>query len=174
MNDGDDGEVELGPAPRFSPFPFTLRQVQYALAVLRCGGSRRAADACGVSQPALSAQVAQLEDSLGVALIERDRRGVRANVAARPLLERMQELLVEAADLEELARRGVDALGGVLRLGVIPTIAPYLLPDLTRVVQVNHPELTILWTEGQTAPPLLGAEPGRAGRRRPRARSRCR
>lgn len=137
------------------PHPFTLRQLQYALAVASQGSFHAAAKACGVSQPALSAQVAQLEDALGVVLFERDRRGVRVTPGGKALLDRMDRLVGDGHALAEAARRASDPLRGTLRVGVIPTIAPYLLPALSARVRAALPELALLWTEEKT--PALAA-----------------
>ncbi|MEN9786693.1 MAG: hypothetical protein RLZZ299_1957 [Pseudomonadota bacterium] len=138
-----------------APHPFTLRQLQYALAIHDRGSFRAAAEACHVAQPSLSAQVAQLEDALGVVLFERDRRGVLPTPAGSVLLERMRRLVVDADALREAARRAGDPLDGTLRLGVIPTIAPYLLPTLAPRLREAFPRLSALWTEERT--PVLAA-----------------
>lgn len=133
-----------------APHPFTLRQLQYAVAVADLLSFRKAAQACFVSQPSLSAQLAQLEDALGVRLFERDRRGVLITVAGKALIERARTLLTEVEDLAELARRSGDPFSGQLRLGVIPTVSPYLLPPITRTLRKKYPALTTLWTEDRT------------------------
>lgn len=133
------------------PQPFTLRQLQYAVAVAESLSFRRAAESCHVSQPSLSAQLAQMEDALGVRLFERDRRRVILTGAGRELIERARIILRETDDLVELARRSSDPHSGTLRIGVIPTISPYLLPRLTAVLRTAYPRLTILWIEDKTA-----------------------
>src|SRR5262245_17076904 len=110
------------------PHPFTLRQLQYAIAVADSLGFRKAAERCGVSQPSLSAQLAQVEEALGVRLFERDRRRVLVTASGREILERARRALREADDLVEVARRAGDPLSRTLRIGVIPTISAYLLP----------------------------------------------
>src|SRR5688500_10833216 len=92
------------------PHPYTLRQLQYAVAVADSLSFRKAAERCHVSQPSLSAQLAQLEDVLGVRLFERDRRRVLVTVAAREILERARIILRESDDLLEVARRSTDPL----------------------------------------------------------------
>jgi LysR family transcriptional regulator, hydrogen peroxide-inducible genes activator len=133
-----------------APHPFTLRQLQYAVAVADALSFHRAAARCRVSQPSLSAQLAQLEDALGVKLFERDRRRVLPTAAGVQLIARARRLLVEADDLVEEARRVCDPLTGTLRIGVIPTISPYLLPRLTPALRESYPELTTLWIEDRT------------------------
>ena len=89
---------------------------------------RKAAEQCHVSQPSLSAQLAQLEEVLGVPLFERDRRRVLLTAAGKELVERARRLLVEADEFVEAARRAGDPLSGTMRLGVIPTISPTCCP----------------------------------------------
>lgn len=138
-----------------APHPFTLRQLQYALAIHDRGSFRAAAEACHVAQPSLSAQVAQLEEVLGVVLFERDRRRVLPTPAGEALLARMRRLVVDADALREEARRVHDPLDGTLRLGVIPTIAPYMLPTIAPRLREAFPRLSALWTEDRT--PVLAA-----------------
>jgi LysR family hydrogen peroxide-inducible transcriptional activator len=133
-----------------SPHPVSLRQLQYAVAVADALSFRRAAERCHVSQPSLSAQLAQLEDCLGVRLFERDRRRVLLTSAGQGLIERMRRVLIEADDLVEAARRAGDPLAGTLRIGVIPTISPYLLPSLTPHLRAEFPRLSVAWVEDRT------------------------
>jgi len=133
-----------------APQPFSLRQLQYAVAVADALSFRKAADRCHVSQPSLSAQLAQLEAVLGVRLFERDRRRVLISTAGHDILERARRVLVEADALRDVATRARDPLAGTLRIGVIPTLSPYLLPDLTPVLRSEYPRLTILWVEDKT------------------------
>ena len=145
---------------RLPPHPFTTRQLQYAIAVSETRSFRRAAELCGVSQPALSAQLAALEHALGARLFERDRRRVLPTPAGEALLTRARRVLVETDDLVEAARHLGDPLAGSLRIGVIPTISPYLLPDVVRVLRRAHPSLTVRWTEEKTATLVRALEEG--------------
>jgi LysR family transcriptional regulator, hydrogen peroxide-inducible genes activator len=135
---------------RSGPHPITLRQLQYALAVAEHRGFRKAADACAVAQPSLSAQIAQLESALGVVLFERLPRGLVITQAGSALLERARCTVREADDLVDAAERARDPLAGTVRIGVLPTIAPYLLPEMARVVRNRCPGLHILWFEEKT------------------------
>ncbi|WHZ13093.1 MAG: hydrogen peroxide-inducible genes activator [Burkholderiaceae bacterium] len=135
---------------KFEPHSFTLRQLQYAVAVADALSFRKAAECCRVSQPALSAQLAQMEEELGVALFERDRRRVLVTAAGRDVIERARLILREVGDLIEVARRSADPLSGTLRIGVIPTISPYLLPRLTAALREAYPRLTTLWVEDKS------------------------
>lgn len=145
---------------RLSPHPFTLRQLQYIIAVADELSFRRAAERCHVSQPSLSAQLAQLEDVLGVRLFERDRRRVLVTAAGRDIIVRSRRLLVEADDLIEAGQRAKDPLAGTLRLGVIPTIAPYLLPGVTPKLRTKFPRLRIAWREDKTRTLIEALEAG--------------
>jgi LysR family hydrogen peroxide-inducible transcriptional activator len=133
-----------------APNTLTLRQLEYVVAVADTLSFRRAAERCHVSQPSLSAQVAQLEDALGVRLFERDRRRVLTTASGRELVERARRVLLEAIDLVEAARRLGDPLSGTLRLGVIPTISPYLLPSVAPRLREHFPRLNIIWVEEKT------------------------
>src|SRR5258707_11818608 len=140
---------------RRSPHPFTLRQLQYALTVAETRSFRQAASLCAVSQPSLSAQLAQLEHALGVTLFERTKRRVIPTRAGEELLARVGDLLRQADDLAEAATRLADPFAGTLRLGVIPTISPYLLPEIAPVLRRRHERLRVQWTEEKT--PILAA-----------------
>jgi len=133
-----------------APHPLTLRQLQYAVAVGDLLSFRRAAERCHVSQPSLSAQLAELEDALGVRLFERDRRHVLATKAGKAVLDRARRVLLEADDLVAAARQLGDPLVGTLRIGVIPTVAPYLVPGATPLLRKTFPKLTIEWMEDKT------------------------
>ena len=132
------------------PLPMSLRQLQYLVAVADLGGFRRAADACRVAQPSLSAQVAQAEAALGVRIFERDRRGVRPSAAGLSLIAQARTILMAASDLRALARQAADPFAGTFRVGVIPTISPYLLPDVAPSLSRAYPSLTLAWTEERT------------------------
>jgi LysR family hydrogen peroxide-inducible transcriptional activator len=137
-------------AARLAPHPTSLRQMQYAVAVADTRSFRRAAEQCGVSQPSLSAQLAQLEDALGVRLFERDRRRVLLTPAGEDLIERARRVLVDADELVGAARRLGDPLAGTLAIGVIPTVSPYLLPAAAPAIRRAHPRLTVRWLEDKT------------------------
>ncbi|MDN5861981.1 MAG: LysR substrate-binding domain-containing protein [Salinisphaera sp.] len=130
--------------------PFTLRQLQYAVAVAESLSFRKAAECCHVSQPSLSAQLAQLEDGLGVTLFERNRRHVLVTPAGHEIIARARLILRETDDLVVLAQQSADPLCGTLRIGVIPTISPYFLPQLTPALRKAYPALSVLWTEDKT------------------------
>ena len=132
------------------PFNFSLRQIQYAVTVADTRNFRRAAERCHVSQPSLSVQVAELEAGLGVQLFERDRRGVMITTAGSELIDRMRRVLLEVDDVRGAARRFLDPLAGTLRIGVIPTVGPYLLPTVAPLLRKALPRLTLAWLEDKT------------------------
>ncbi|OFW05245.1 MAG: LysR family transcriptional regulator [Acidobacteria bacterium RIFCSPLOWO2_02_FULL_68_18] len=129
----------------------SLRQLEYVVAVADHGSFRHAAEACHVAQPSLSAQVALVEEVLGVRLFERDRRGVRLTPAGEAVVVQARQVLVEVADLRTVAQQFSDPFRGTLRVGVIPTVGPYLLPFLVPALTREYPKLTFLWTEDRTA-----------------------
>src|SRR3984957_1483817 len=112
-----------------SAHDLSIRQLQYVVAVADTLGFHKAAERCHVSQPTLSAQVQQVEEVLGVALFERDRRRVLVTAAGEEVVARARRALREVEDLLAAATRMSEPFSGTLRLGVIPTIAPYLLPE---------------------------------------------
>jgi LysR family hydrogen peroxide-inducible transcriptional activator len=134
----------------YAPHPITLRQLQYVVAVAETLSFRKAAERCHVSQPSLSAQLAQLEEALGVRVFERDKKRVMPTTAGKLLIERAQRLVVDADDLVTAARSAADPLAGMLRIGVIPTIAPYLLPSVTPALRKAFPKLSVAWVEEKT------------------------
>ena len=134
-----------------SPHSFTLRQLQYLVAVADTLSFRKAAERCHVSQPSLSAQLAELESALGVRMFERDRRRVLLTSAGHDLLEHARTILSEADGLREAARRVGDPFSASMRIGVIPTISPYLLPQVSPALRKEFPRMKIHWVEEKTA-----------------------
>ncbi len=120
---------------------FTLKQLRYFEALARHAHFGRAAEACAISQPALSVQIKELEESLGTPLFERSARQVRLTSFGEDFALRVREILRSVDELAELARASRDRLTGRLRLGVIPTIAPYLLPTILSNLADSHPDL---------------------------------
>ena len=121
----------------------TLRQLRYVDALARHGHFGRAAEACAVSQPALSVQIRDLESALGTPLFERGPRQVRLTALGEEFASRAREILRAVDELDDLARASRDGLVGRLRIGVIPTIAPYLLPTLIPTLTRLHAGLDI-------------------------------
>ena len=131
-------------------FPYSLRQMQYLVAVADLGGFRKAADACGVAQPSMSAQIAQVEQALGVQIFERGPRGVRVTAAGAAIIDRARAALLAARDLADTARLHSDPLNGTVRIGVIPTVCPYLLPEVAPSLRRRLPDLHVIWSEDKT------------------------
>lgn len=121
----------------------TLRQLRYFNALARQGHFGRAAEACAISQPALSMQIKDLEDALGGVLLERSPRQVALTTFGEEAAPRVRDILRLVDELEDLARASRDRLAGRLRIGMIPTIAPYLLPEVIGNLTHMHPELDI-------------------------------
>ena len=121
----------------------TLKQLRYFDALARHGHFGRAADASSISQPALSMQIKELEESLGATLFERGPRQVRLTSFGEEAADRIRTILRSVEELGDLARASRDLLGGRLRIGVIPTVAPYLLPGVIRNLAHSYPELDI-------------------------------
>jgi LysR family hydrogen peroxide-inducible transcriptional activator len=121
----------------------TLKQLRYFEALARHGHFGRAAAACSISQPALSEQIKELEETLGAALFERGARQVRITSFGEEFGRRVRDILRGVDELEGLARASRDRLLGRLRIGVIPTIAPYLLPRVIRALTRAYADLDI-------------------------------
>jgi LysR family hydrogen peroxide-inducible transcriptional activator len=132
----------------------TLRQMRYFDALARQGHFGRAADACAVSQPALSMQIRDMERRLGTALFERGARGVTLTGFGEDVALRVREILRVAGEIEDMARSARDRTTGRVRLGVIPTVAPYLLPRIVGALGARHPGLDLHLRETVT-PRLL-------------------
>lgn len=129
----------------------TLRQLRYFDALARVGHFGRAADSCAISQPALSVQIKELETSLGTPLFERGPRHVRLTGFGEAFAQRVKGILRAVDELSDMARTAEGRLTGRLRLGVIPTIAPYLLPTFLRLLPETHAGLDISLRETMTA-----------------------
>jgi LysR family hydrogen peroxide-inducible transcriptional activator len=126
----------------------TLRQFEYLVAIADLRHFGRAAAACHVSQPTLSQQLHTLEERLGVPLVERHLSGAELTPIGREVAERARRLLVEAKDLKDLARRAADGAAGTIRLGVTPTLGPYLLPPIVAALHREQPDLRLYIREG--------------------------
>ncbi|KQW31801.1 LysR family transcriptional regulator [Rhizobium sp. Root274] len=122
---------------------FTLRQLRYFDALARHGHFGRAAEACSISQPALSVQIKELEDTLGAELFERAARQLRLSAFGEEFLLRVRDILRSVDELGDLARAHRSQLVGRLRIGVIPTVAPYLLPALISSLTSANADLDI-------------------------------
>jgi LysR family hydrogen peroxide-inducible transcriptional activator len=128
----------------------TLTELKYIVAVARERHFGRAAEACFVSQPTLSVAVKKLEDELDVKLFERSASEVSVTPLGEAIVRQAQSVLEQAANIKDIAKRGKDPLAGPLKLGVIYTIAPYLLPDLVRQVITHSPQMPLMLQENFT------------------------
>ncbi len=129
----------------------SIRQLESLVAVAELHSFRKAATTLGISQPALSASVQGAEKLLGVQVFERDRRSVLVTPAGEEIVERARLALAHVDAVGDAARRRSEPLTGQLRLGVIPTIAPYWLPSLLPAVRKRYPKLELVLREEQTA-----------------------
>jgi LysR family hydrogen peroxide-inducible transcriptional activator len=127
-----------------------LRDLEYALALDRFGHFSRAALACDVSQPTLSGQIRKLEGDLGVTIFERDGRTVRVTPVGRTILDLARSAVGAAEDIRRAAEASRDPLVGALRVGMIPTLAPYLLPYLLPVARKRLKAMPLTIVEEQT------------------------
>ncbi len=128
----------------------TLNELRYIVAVAQEKSFGRAAAKCFVSQPALSVAIQKLEEELGAQLFERGKSEVSVTPVGARVVEQAQLVLEEAARIRELARAGRNQLVGSLKLGVIYTVAPYLLPDLIPVLHLRAPEMPLELEENLT------------------------
>ena len=128
----------------------TLRQLEYLTALAELRSFHKAAAACHVSQPALSTQIKQLEEQLGLKLLERNQRMVLVTPAGEEIVRRAHLVLNGANDLIEAAQALTLPMSGTLRLGVIPTIAPYFLPKVLPKIRELFPDLRLLLYEEKT------------------------
>ena len=127
-----------------------LQELRYFVAVAELRHFGRAAEACNVSQPTLSSQIRKLETELGVTLLERTNKRVDITPVGSQILTHAQGALAEAGQMKAVARAARDPLVGPLKLGVIPTLAPYLMPILLKPLRQAYPGLTIELWEDQT------------------------
>lgn len=124
-----------------------LRDLKYLVALADHKHFGRAAAACFVSQPTLSTQIKKLEDELGVSLVERAPRKVMLTPAGREAADRARAIVAEVEQMKEAARRSRDPEAGTVRLGIFPTLGPYLLPHVVPLVRQRFPKLELLLVE---------------------------
>ncbi|UCD69378.1 MAG: hydrogen peroxide-inducible genes activator [Betaproteobacteria bacterium] len=128
----------------------SLRQLRYLITLSETLNFRRAAENLYVTQSTLSAGIKELENVLGAILVERDKRNVRFTPLGYEIVERARKILAQAEDLVQLARGSQEPLSGLLRLGVIPTVAPFLLPMVLPALRTAHPKLKLYLREDLT------------------------
>src|SRR5215471_14571404 len=139
----------------------SLRQLRYFDALAAHSHFGRAAAACAITQPALSMQIKELEEALGAVLIERGARQVRLTAFGEDAALRVRDILRSVDDLGDFARASRDKLVGRLRVGMIPTIAPYLLPTVVANLTEAYPELEVYVREALTSKLIYDLAEGR-------------
>jgi LysR family hydrogen peroxide-inducible transcriptional activator len=127
-----------------------LQDLKYLVALAEHRHFGRAAEACNVSQPTLSSQIRKLEDELGVQLLERTNKRVDLTPVGSQILAHARQALAQAREMEAVAQSARDPLVGPLKLGVIPTLAPYLMPLILKPLRQSYPGMTIELWEDQT------------------------
>jgi len=138
-----------------------LRDLQYLVALAEHRHFGRAAEACFVSQPTLSTQIKKLEEELGVPLVERTPRKVLLTEVGRDIAIRARDVLGGVEQIRAVARRTLDPESGTVRLGIFPTLGPYLLPHALPLVRAAFPRLELLLVEEKTEPVLRLLREGR-------------
>ncbi|MFV0295117.1 MAG: LysR substrate-binding domain-containing protein [Hyphomicrobiaceae bacterium] len=138
----------------------TFKQLRYFDALVRLGHFGRAAEHCAISQPALSMQISELERTLGLVLIERGHKAISFTQAGLEVAARARRILHEVRDLGDMASQCAGTLNGSLRLGVIPSIAPYLLPPALPLLRQRYPGLELHLRETQTRQLVAELEDG--------------
>jgi LysR family hydrogen peroxide-inducible transcriptional activator len=139
----------------------TLKQLRYFDALARHGHFGRAAEACSVTQPALSMQIQDLEAEIGTPLLERARSGVILTESGRDVAERARRILAGVHDLTGYAQRRSMPFTGALHVGIIPSVAPYLLPPLLPKLRTTYPDIELHLRETQTSVLLTELADGR-------------
>ena len=138
-----------------------LRDLNYLVALAEHKHFGRAAEAAFVSQPTLSTQIMKLEEELGVALVERTPRKVLLTEVGREIVQRARDVLNEVEQIRLIARRTLDPESGTLRLGIFPTLGPYLLPHVIPRIRERFPRLELLLVEEKTEVILRQLREGR-------------
>lgn len=129
----------------------TIKQLRYLIALSETLSFTKAAEACFVGQSTLSAGLKELEDALGAQLVERDKHSVSMTPIGRGVVERAKRLIVQADDLVDFVEGSAGSMVGVIKLGVIPTIAPFLLPSLLPKLREQYPNLKVVLREDLSA-----------------------
>ena len=127
-----------------------FRDLQYVIAVADSGSVSRAAEACSITQPALSERLKRIETTLGVELFERNKRAIQITAAGERLVIKARQLLDEAIEIDEIVAASREPLSGPLHLGVITTLGPYLMPHILPPLRKQYPKLELVLQEGLT------------------------
>ncbi|MEI7916360.1 MAG: LysR substrate-binding domain-containing protein [Methylophilaceae bacterium] len=129
----------------------TLNELKFIVALAKARNFRKAAEMCFVSQPALSLAVKKLEDELGVLLFERSRNDVTMTAVGESVVEQAIRAIDEANRVKEIAKQGNNQLAGALKLGVIYSVGPYLLPEIIPILRKSAPEMPLIVEENLTS-----------------------
>tara|TARA_Y100001934_G_scaffold274784_1_gene367866 strand:- start:133 stop:1056 length:924 start_codon:yes stop_codon:yes gene_type:complete len=129
----------------------SIKQLKYLVALAECGHFGRAAEACFITQPSLSAAINELENLLGAQLVERNKRQVLITPLGEEVVSRARSILQEVDELTTMAQAATEPLSGPIHIGVIPTIGPYLLPDVMTGIKSGFPKLQPFLREDQTS-----------------------
>ncbi|MFZ9643048.1 MAG: LysR substrate-binding domain-containing protein [Candidatus Methylopumilus sp.] len=129
----------------------TLNELKFIVALAQSRNFRKAAELCFVSQPALSLAVKKLEDELGVLLFERSRNDVTMTAVGELVVEQATRVIEEAKRVKEIAKQGNNQLAGALKLGVIYSVGPYLLPEIIPILRKTAPEMPLIVEENLTS-----------------------
>ena len=129
----------------------TLNELRFVVALAKARNFRKAAEVCFVSQPALSLAVKKLEDELGVLLFERNRNDVTMTAVGELVVEQATRVIEEAKRVKEIAKQGNNQLAGPLKLGVIYSVGPYLLPEIIPILRKTAPEMPLIVEENLTS-----------------------
>lgn len=138
-----------------------IRAIKYLVTLAEVRHFSRAAERCHVSQPTLSTQIRKLEEELGVQLVERNPRQVMLTAVGEEIVERARTLLAEVDAMRAIARRSRDPHSGTVRIGIFPTLAPYLLPHVVPRIRTDFPRLTLRLFEEKTEDVLQMLDQGR-------------
>ena len=128
----------------------TLQQLEYIMAVARYGHFGRAADACNVTQPTLSAMIGKLEEEIGAKLFDRNRQPICPTIVGERVISQAREVLAQADAIKDIVLEEKQTLSGIFRIGILPTIAPYLLPRFFPQLMKKYPKLDIRVREMKT------------------------
>ena len=132
----------------------TLQQMEYIVAVNRYGQFVKAAEACGVTQSTLSALIMKLEQELDVTIFDRAAHPVEPTPMGRRIIAQAEVVLYNKSQLEEMVKSEKEQAKGDVRIGIIPTVSPYIVPDMFKKAPEKYPELKVHLTEARTAPLL--------------------
>lgn len=127
-----------------------FRDLKYVIAVAECGSISRAADACAITQPALSERIKRIESTLGVELFERNKRAIKVTPVCEQLVRKARKLLDDAVSIDEIVSSSQAPLVGPLRVGIIATLGPYLMPLVLPKLRRKYPHLELILHEGLT------------------------